>query len=139
MTTLRAILIDPFTKTIAEVPFPASDDYEEINRMIDSDTFTVLNLNSAGDTMYLDDTGHFTPNNEQAFFWWRGYPSMLAGKALILGTDREGDSISTTLDVEYVTEQIVWQSQTTAPLLKPKLTPTIYRIEDDGRLTVVSE
>lgn len=103
---MKAILIDPETKTISEVDY--SGDYKDIYKLIDCQNFTVIQLDFFADetaeSLYIDDEGLL--NEPEHFFIWKDYHQPLAGKGLILGTDAEGDSRSTTLDLTYVTEMV---------------------------------
>jgi hypothetical protein len=45
---------------------------------------------AAHDVMYVDEEGLLKPNS---FFQFRGYPQPLAGNALIVGTDEDGNDI----------------------------------------------
>ena len=96
---MKAYYIDPILKFVAQVDFEG--DYKEIYKWIDATTFDVVNLNGYGDGMYVDDEGLLKQSNH--FFEvpvWHGEYSnhggyvqqMYAGKALILGTDSNGDS-----------------------------------------------
>jgi len=97
---MRAILIDPFTKTITEVEY--SGDYKQIYKLINCDTFTVSCLSDADD-LFLDDEGLLKDNR---YFTWNGHP--FAGKGLILAHDDEGDTISTTYDLHEVLDRVEW-------------------------------
>lgn len=87
---MKAILIDPFERTIDQIEY--NDDIEEIYRLIrcESKIFTVVNFSSNGDGVYVDDEGRFVSN--QAFFSIEGYPQPLAGRGLVLGCDSHGNS-----------------------------------------------
>lgn len=112
---MRAILIDPFNREISEVEF--NGDFHEIYKLIDCDTFTVATINHRQDGIFIDDDGLFKP--DQAFFWHRGYPQPLAGKGLILGCDKFGESVepTTTLDEVKAATQFLNHAQLTAIML----------------------
>tara|TARA_R100001198_G_C5176345_1_gene174909 strand:+ start:379 stop:792 length:414 start_codon:yes stop_codon:yes gene_type:complete len=101
--TLKAYYIDPILQFVAEVDF--AGDYKQIYKWIDATTFDVVNLNSYGDGLYVDDEGllkeynyyyslpvyHFnedTSNGRMGEYLLQTY----AGKSLILGVDSKGDS-----------------------------------------------
>ena len=104
---MKAFLIDPFKRTVSEVNY--SGDFEDIYLAIDCDTFTCVQASERGDTLFVDDEGLIN-GKEQAFFGWMGYPQPLAGKALLLGTDINGESVATTLTLDEVNESVVWLS-----------------------------
>lgn len=99
---MRALLINPFEKSVTEVDY--SGDYKDIPTMIDCDLFTIA---SDGDNdIFVDDEGLFKPN--QMFFWVRGMGQPLAGKGLVLSSDGEGETIGTTADVDAFYNRIRW-------------------------------
>ena len=112
---MKAILIDPFTRSVSEVEY--SGNYKDIYDLIDCDTFTLASIDPDGDGIFVDDEGLFKP--EQAFFWHKGYPQPLAGKGLVLGCDEEGESISpkTTLEEVKANTQFLNHAQLTAIML----------------------
>ena len=102
---MRAFLIDPHTRTISQTEY--NGDSHQINELIGADTFTAVYPAppfGQGDTIYLDDEGLFQPN--QAFFMVPGYPDPLAGKALVLGSDAEGESADAEIDQITLTASI---------------------------------
>lgn len=95
---MNAYLIDPFAQTVTQVEY--SGDYQHIYKLIDADTFDVVYFNRKNDGVFVDDEGLFKP--EQAFFKIAGIPNPLAGKALVLGCDDEGDSVAPSASFEDV-------------------------------------
>lgn len=85
---MQAFLIDPFDQTVTAVEY--SGNYQDIYKLIGASLFDVVRIRK-GDSIYVDDEGLF--REEQAFFKHKDYPNPLAGKALVLGTNDEGDSI----------------------------------------------
>lgn len=92
---MRAYLIDPEHFTIEEVDY--NGDFHEIYRMIGADCFDAATFNRNGDCVFVDDEGLLKPNY---FFLIDGYPQLLAGKGLVLGVNREGESVSPTVTME---------------------------------------
>lgn len=84
---MKAYLIDPYEGSIEQVEY--SGDYEDIYRLIDCRYFDCVGIDN-GDTIFVDDEGLYRDNQE--FFMIEGYHSPLCGKALVLGTDRKGNS-----------------------------------------------
>jgi hypothetical protein len=103
---MRAILIDPKAKTITEVEY--TGDYKNINEHIEAELFTVVGIdhyeNEDRESLFVDDEGLY--KEDQYFFLWNGYDQPLAGKGLILGYNAEGESIATSLGLDYVTSMV---------------------------------
>lgn len=112
---MRAILIDPHTRTVSELS--ARNGLQPIYDAIRADCFTVVNVSEKGDALYLDDFG--LERVGQEFFAIGNYPNPLAGRGLILGTDSEGESQSTGLSLAAVAAKVHW--------LTPQETVTMYR------------
>ena len=97
---MRAILLNPFDQTVKEVVY--TGDFRDIYSLIACTTFDVVRL-SESDDMYVDDEGLLKDNR---YFSWSG--RNFAGKALIMGHDDEGNSISTTYDLQEVIDRVEW-------------------------------
>lgn len=80
---VQAFLIDPFAKTITPVDYDG--DWQTISPMIDADLFDVVRFSPTGDVVFVDENGLFVDG--QQFFVIEGYPSILAGKGLVLGPE----------------------------------------------------
>ena len=107
---MRAILINPFTQTIEEVDY--SGDYKDIYSLIECDLFTTVYLpNTSDDTLFVDDEGLYVEN--QRFFKIDGFEQPLAGRGLLLGTDKEGDSVDCMSTVEEVKAIVSWEKDGT--------------------------
>lgn len=89
---MKAFFINPSIQNITTVDYDG--DWRKINRMIDAirGNFDVVRLYENGDAAFVDDEGLYAEN--QQFWIHRNYPTPLAGKSLLLGTDDEGDSIA---------------------------------------------
>lgn len=98
---MKAILIDPETKTIKEVDYDG--DYRSIYKLIDCDCYTAVTINKHGETVWVDDEGLFTKTH---YFKIAGYPDPLAGKGLLLRTDSNGESVATELTVEHLEDMV---------------------------------
>ena len=115
---MKAYLIDPFATTVTEVEH--NGDYKQIYDYIKADLFTTIQLDSAGDTLYIDDEGLFV--DEQAYFWLRGYPILLCGRALVLGCNLDtGDSRSPRLSLNDTKSFVKWQNPLTAQMYLPQV------------------
>jgi hypothetical protein len=121
---MQAYFIDSANKTITDVEYDG--DYKNISKMIGCDIFTVINLNEDGDALFIDDEGHLKDQDSQNYFWFDGYPTMLAGNGLVLGTDVEGESIEPCRLIDWVKDRIRFQEKNTAPLFIPDLNLKIF-------------
>jgi hypothetical protein len=99
---MKAYLIDPFARTVTQVEY--SGDYKEISALIGCQLFDAVRIGANGDTIFVDDEGLL--NGPTEFFKHSSYPSPLAGKGLVLGTDDEGESVGTLFRVSP--DEIVW-------------------------------
>lgn len=110
---MTGILIDPFKKevTVLEVP---KWDLQAIYAAIGNDCnmIAVPIIFPHKDSLYIDDEGWFREYPEgRAGFMMDGWSYAIIGRALILGTDYEGESISPKLDDPKKWEkQIVWRN-----------------------------
>lgn len=86
---MRAILIDPFTKVVAETDIAPG--LSGIRQALGCDLVTATPLtDGSSDVVYLDDEGLFVEG--QAWFGLAGHPQPYAGKGLVLGsTGPEGN------------------------------------------------
>lgn len=100
---MRAYLIDPFNETVSEVAYGGNID--EIHRAIDCKIFTCITLNSQADAVYIDEEG-LTNGKYQDFFKLRNYPDPLAGKAMVIGTDEDGEAVSPAVTLDDLKRQI---------------------------------
>jgi len=101
---MRAILIDPFTRTVSDIDTDAGLD--DLYRILDVDLITVLRV-GAGHAMILDDEGLMKNKIEQEYFQFEGMDQPLAGRGLILA-DEYGENRPATLTLEQVEEKVVW-------------------------------
>ena len=85
---MKAYLIDPYETTVTEVEY--SGNYEDIYKLIDCHTFDCVGFRGFKDTIYIDDEGLY--KEDKQFFMVDGFPTPLCGKALVLGTDKKGNS-----------------------------------------------
>jgi hypothetical protein len=102
--TMRAILINPFAKTVSEVEFDGN--WRSISAWLDCEIFTIIRL-ARYETLFIDDEGLLT-DKPQAFFAWQGYPQPLAGRGLILGEDDEGETVATDLTIDEVRARVTF-------------------------------
>jgi hypothetical protein len=95
---MRAILIDPFTRTVSDIDTAAGlDDLYEILQV---DLITVMQV-GASHAMILDDEGLLKDSSEQEYFQLKGMDQPLAGRGLILA-DEYGENRPATLSLNSV-------------------------------------
>ena len=108
----KAILINPFNKTIEMVDYDFGGSYLQISHLIGTEEcvkplFCAVDIDGTN-SVYIDDEGLY--RETQAYFMWEGYHQPLQGKGLILGTDYDnGESIPTTLSLDEVKEKVSFQ------------------------------
>lgn len=118
---MEAYFIDSANKTVSVVNYDG--DWRSIKNIIGCDLFTVVTVNEHGDGIFVDDEGHYV--DDQNYFWFDDCPTMLAGNGLVLGTDKEGESIEPAQSIEWFRERVRFQDKDTAPMFVPDLTPQI--------------
>ena len=89
---MQAYFINPFSQNVTTVDY--NGDYKRISPMIDASRgcFDVVRLYGNQDAAFVDDEGLYV--DDQTFWIHRNYPQPLAGKALVLGCNEEGDSVA---------------------------------------------
>lgn len=101
MNMAHGFLIRPQERDIIPVLHNA-DDYKEIYKHIDCDCFDVVRIDDAGNVIFVDDEGLL---KDQRHYFHIG-DTTLTGKGLVLGTNAEGDTVSTTLTLGQLQDMI---------------------------------
>lgn len=101
---MRAILIDPFTRTVSDIETDASLD--EMYDVLKVDLITVIQV-GASHAMILDDEGLLKDKETQAYFTLKGMEQPLAGRAMILA-DEYGENRAATLSLKEVEDKVLW-------------------------------
>ena len=101
---MRAILIDPFTRTVSEIETDAGLD--DLYDILQVEIITVMQV-GASHAMILDDEGLLKGKIEQEYFRLKGMDQPLAGRALILA-DEYGESRPATLTISEVEDKVEW-------------------------------
>ena len=96
------LLIDPFEKTITPVYYDG--DFHSIYNLIDCSCFDVVRCGKYD--LFVDDEGLF--KDDQSFFLVFDYPQPLAGKALVVGCDEEGNTIEPSITIEELEARLIW-------------------------------
>ena len=131
---MKAILINPKLQTINEINY--SGDYKDIYKLTECSTFTCVypfNLNE--DVIYLDDEGLLKQSNYCFTFRCdNGHNPPLMGNALIIGADKEGESISYKTPITEIKNRIVFKGHQQIIMasdgIKLNPLPTINNDED---------
>lgn len=127
----KAILINPFNKTIEMVDYDFGGSYLQISHLIGTEEcvkplFCAVDIDETN-TVYIDDEGLY--RDTQAYFMWEGYHQPLQGKGLILGTDYDsGESIPTTLSLDEVKEKISFHDNVQ---VAPSFTVTSFETDEE--------
>ena len=110
---IKAILIDPFTETITEVKM-VDTKLQTIKNLIDCEIITVAGIGTSnqyrGIDLILDDEGLLKDSEHQAYFKYGIQSQPYAGKALMVATDDEGETVSLpeSITVEKVSEKVIF-------------------------------
>lgn len=128
MNTIKAIHIDPFTKTIRQIDMP--NDFERMKaELLQCDWAEAVDLGE-GVTAWVDEEGLLIDWDKQAFCCFILHEQTLAGHIVMTGTSQDGDmgDLPADIDVEFVTGMVRW--------LKPQdvsvPAPTTTTFEPDG-------
>lgn len=100
---MKGILIDPFERTVTRVDVAKGID--AIYKLIQARPFDCVRIDERN-AIYVDDEGLYV--DDQRFFQFRGYHQPLAGRGLILGNDREGESCSCTITLDDVKGRVTF-------------------------------
>jgi len=107
----KAYLIDPENRSVTEV---VVKDYKCINRHIGSEIFCIGSHLPDGDAVFVDDEGLLHEGSTQHFFQLDGRKiessnsQMLAGKAVVVGSNVAGDTQDVQADMEELFGAIKW-------------------------------
>lgn len=105
---MRGILIDPQAFTLTEVQLEArKDELQQIYGLLRCHTFDCVGLDNS-DTLYIDDNGIAT--GSPFHFIVSDYPQPFVGRGLILGTDKEHESISATTTLDELRTRITFMT-----------------------------
>lgn len=103
----KAILIDPFTETVSQVTL-VDTKLQTIYNLIGCDLITITS--AFGADMILDDEGLLKDSDSQRYFKIGIGSQPYAGKALLIGSDAEGNfaSLPENITTEKVFEKIIF-------------------------------
>ena len=124
---LRAILIDPFLRVISEVN--VKNDLQSFYDILDIRTLTTVRIDGTN-SLYLDDEGLF--NNNNSLFEIASYAQPLAGRALVVAHNEEGETVETTLDIDQIRSMIGWVDHLTPEEVLEANPPKFYSWGKEG-------
>ena len=104
---MRAILVDPYTKTIEEVAL--SSDYKQIQRLVQCEVFTAHSLGGRV-CAYLDDLGNWSQSEWFCFDAPQAAKILYCGRMLVTATDYEGETMTLppNVTIEALVSVIKW-------------------------------
>lgn len=138
MKNCKAILIDPFAKTVTALHLSDHDNdplplLADLYKLIGTDNLDHNTLQN-GDSMWCDDNGLLKDWSTQAFFLAPFCPTPLAGKVVVLrtlpGIDQDTMADCKT-DIELLRKAIQW----VAPKAVEVPAPTISERGEDGTMS----
>lgn len=100
---MKAFLIDPNAETITEVE---QSSLKDLYRLIECDTICAAHIEGR-DVIYVDDNGLYA-EPPMPCFTYRGYPHILTGKGVVVGTTDEGDDVEPAHTLQQLTARITW-------------------------------
>jgi hypothetical protein len=148
---LRCILIDPVAKTVTESEYDG-DNYKNIYKLLTDesnglkvDTFDAVRIDEHN-AIFVDDNGLLRVHEGGPEFYFRyGKGSPLVGRGLIIGNDDEGESVSASLPLKQVQDEITFPrlkflgfqpipEGTTLPGFDGASWRPVFRLADDVQL-----
>jgi len=108
---MKALFIDPTDETIRFISYDG--DYKSIYRILGCRTFEAVYPFDNGDTLWIDEEGLLKDSNF-AFNIRADNPKFnqtIMGKALVLGTDAEGESVECKTTLEDLKSRIKFQGK----------------------------
>ena len=124
---LRAILIDPFLRVISEVN--VDNDLQSFYDILNIRTLAMVNIDNTN-SLYIDDNGLL--NNDNSLFEIASYAQPLAGRALVVAHNEEGETIETTLNIDQIRAMVGWVDDQTPEEVLEANPPKIYSWDKDG-------
>jgi hypothetical protein len=100
---MRAILIDPYTKSISEISYDGT--LESAYNLISCYTIQAVSIGH-DHVVYVDEEGLL--HEPKPFWQWQGAPNPIAGKGLIISIDSEGDDAPATVSLESIASRVTF-------------------------------
>lgn len=103
--SVRAIFINADEKTIS---FLNIEEGMTVQEILDCEYTEGMEINQFGDWLLKDETGAMVDPEEQSYFTYDGFP--VAGNALIVGSDQEGEHQQPVMIITEVQKKVEWVS-----------------------------
>ena len=105
---MRASLIDPYRRVVSAVEYGGT--LAHIRELVFGVAIDgALDFRRLGrDQIAVDDFGLRGDLSEQAYFAIEGFGTPLAGRALVIGVDAEGEDCAPSLSVELLRSRVIW-------------------------------
>ena len=123
---LRAILIDPFLRVISEVN--VDNDLQSFYDILNIRSLAIVNIDNTN-SLYIDDEGLLNDNN--SLFEIASYAQPLAGRALVVAHNEEGETVETTLDIDQIRAMVGWVDDQTPEEVLEANPPRVISFEND--------
>ena len=124
---LRAILIDPLLRVISEVN--VDNDLQSFYDILNIRSLAMVNIDNTN-SLYIDDEGLL--NNSNSLFKIASYAVPLAGRALVVAHNEEGETVETTLDIDQIRSMVGWVDDQTPEEVLEANPPKIYSWDKEG-------
>jgi len=104
---IRGLLIDPFNQSVQEIQTTSDLKGLKASMSLEDGLIDIVSFGSMTD-MVIDDEGLLKDN--QRYFTFQGLNSLFCGKALLVGHDQEGDTVSLDMAIsrELVQSRTLW-------------------------------
>jgi hypothetical protein len=111
---MKAFLINPYDETVTEIDDDFKGDYRRTHHHLSEpgrhevDCATTVPISGGGDIVLVDDNGMCSPGH--ACWTFDGADIPLAGRGLLIGTDREGDYAAPNpgITLDLLKSKVVW-------------------------------
>jgi len=113
---VKLVLIDPYAKTVSDVQLPEVD-FEVLYKLLECDLIQQVSI-MKNLVMLCDDEGLFKPVEKQRFFTIEGFAQPICGKAVLVGTDGQGEYMDSRFDHQTVEQVVRWCDTTSEQVLK---------------------
>lgn len=133
---MKAILIDPFLRTVTDVEVPEKNEsmeYKAMKALIQCDLIDIVRYDKF--EVIIDDEGLFSKGDEQAYFNLRNHMGsfdFFAGRALVTSSDIHGNTISPSFDADFIRFLVKWGDKDIGDTTAEKImssSPTVIGFE----------
>jgi hypothetical protein len=116
-TTFNALRIDAISGEVSTITFPQGEKTERVRERL-AKMYVALSMNGLRacddiNTVRIDDRGHYlyvdgegVLKDPERFILWKGYPQALAGHALVVRIDAQGDNADVKVSEKWVKDHV---------------------------------